>query len=178
MLRLKKNSGDSNTISLIFCTLLLLVMTMTIIDLSITFSNRNVVLTACQNGARTAAIYGGTGTSSASTAIQNKYGTSMASIQTTDCVKAGAKTAVECSVINEIMKSDVAIDIKILAGNGVECGPGTTSKIGERTYCTVRWRWEGIAGSALSVSKDRNVQTTTTATAEAEVIADDPSWAP
>ena len=176
--RTKSNRGDSHTISYIFVTLLLLAFTVTAIDISMSFNNQNTIELAAQNGAKTVGLFTGVANNGA---ISNHYGFTGAA---GDCAAAGATNPIECSVYKEIVNSNSLVGNTKHAGakgpatgsaviiHDITCGPDRTQFIGDRTYCTVKWQWDGLPGSSWSFIARNNVFETT-ATGYAEAPADD-----
>lgn len=157
--RLKKDKGDANTISMIFVVFLLVVILFTVVDAGIYFNNRYIITNAAQNGARTAAIFGGT----EANPISRKYGLTEIS---SDCRTFGVDSVVECSVYNELKESTQTVNVQV---KSIECGPSKTSKIGDRTYCEIHYSFGGTPGSALALAKffgENRVRMT----AESEVV--------
>lgn len=141
--RVKNDRGDANTISMIFIMLLLIAVLFTVIDCGIYFNNRYIISNAAQNGARTGAIFGGTDANK----ISAKYGLTEVS---SECASFGADSVVECSVYNELKESNQAVNTKVTK---IECGPGKTTKIGERVYCEIEYEFKGTPGSGLALAK-------------------------
>jgi len=160
---IKKNinsdTGASATVELMFIILFLFVILVTILDFGIYFSNRNVITNSAQNGARLAAVYGGSG----DTPVARQYGTTKA---TPTCSSYGAGDNVSCSVLTDLMETKGLTNVNIYS---VECGPSKTSKIGERTYCSITWAYRGVPGSSMSLVGFYNKQVTKM-TAESEVV--------
>lgn len=162
--RTNEDRADSNTIAFIFVTLLLLMTTLTIIDVGTYFLNRTMVSNAAMNGARLTSVYGGTGGVNG-TSISAAYGTSVSGCKNNS-------NPVVCSVERELANTSM-IDVRlgsksVGASNAIVCGPTTTSKIGERTYCQITWTYKGMPGSALSFAR-RNPTSVTKMSAESEV---------
>lgn len=158
--RIKSDAGASNTIEFLVAIVFLLMFSVTILDMGFYTSNRTQVTNAAQNGARLAAVYGGTGGENG-TPIAQTYG----SKKDKDC-KVG-NDPVSCAVEAELRQAQL-VNVVI---TGIDCGPKTTEKIGMRTYCQIDWISKGIPGSASSFIK-RNPENVTRQTAESEVIVD------
>lgn len=157
--RLQENRGDSNTISLLFSVVILCMFTITILDMGMYNADRNAVIGATQNGARLAAIYGGVGDGNEGTPIAQAYGAS----DTSDCTM--GKNPVTCAVERELRAAGLTNGVV----KSIDCGPGKTPEIGDRTYCEVKWLSKGLPGSAMSFIQ-RNPENVTKQTAESEVI--------
>lgn len=159
--RILSSEGASNTIEFLVAIVFLLMFSVTILDMGFYTSNRTQVTNAAQNGARLAAVYGGTG-GEKGTPIAQAYG----SAKDSDC-KLG-DNPVSCAVEAELRQAQlVNVSIK-----SIDCGPKTTPKVGMRTYCQVDWISKGIPGSASSFIK-RNPENITRQTAESEVIVNE-----
>lgn len=167
--KIKDDKAESNTIAVIFVMLLLIMTALTVIDTGIYFMNRNIVSNAATNGARLAAIYGGTGGKNG-TPIAKSYG------QTVPPSCKNNANPVNCAVEAELENSNlVNVQLgskrdKIVAPQAaIKCGPTNTAKIGERTFCEITWTYAGVPGSALSFIQ-HNPTNVTKLSAESEVI--------
>lgn len=162
LLRKRKDSdrGDSNTISFLATMLFLVMLTITLIDVSVYMVNQNIMNNAATNGARLVSVYGGTGRDSTGTPISRRYGA-----QVSNCVNTA--NPVVCSVENELKGTTSMGPVKV---KSVTCGPQATKRLGEATYCEIQWTYAGIPGSALSFIKPKNQVQVTRLTAESEVI--------
>ena len=58
-----------------------------------------------------------------------------------ECASFGADSVVECSVYNELKESNQAVNTKVTK---IECGPGKTTKIGERVYVRLNMSLRGL----------------------------------
>lgn len=141
--RLKENKGAANTIEMIFIILLMFMFLVTILDMGLYFNNRSVITSAAQNGARTAAIFGGVQANS----ISNQYGITNIS---SECANFGITSVVACGVYDELKASTNAVNVKV---KSIVCGPDKTNKIGDRTYCRITYNYGGIPGSGLALAK-------------------------
>lgn len=158
----KTNNAESNTVAFLFVMVFSLMLTITIIDTGIYFLNRNIMSTAATNGARLVAVYGGTGNTADGTPIAKAYG----SKADPSCVNKA--NPVVCSVEKELKGSPVSGNTSI---KSISCGPVNTDKIGVRTWCEIKWQYDGMPGSAMSFIKGNQVNTTRLS-AESEVIYD------
>jgi hypothetical protein len=146
--RIRNERSDSNTIEFLIMILLIFGIFLMFSDFGLYFLNRNIITNAAQNGARLAAVYGGT----SGTSIEQEYGTE------TNCSE--SDSAVGCTVINELKETGLGKSAKV---SEVTCGPGKTKKIGERTYCSITWKFKGFTDL---LDKPQ----TTIASSESEVI--------
>lgn len=158
--RIKKDSGASNTIEMMFIIVVLFAVTMTVIDVGMYFNNRYVMSNAAQNGARLVAIFGGTN----KTAVAREYGITEVS---PECSAFGIDNAVACSVYGEIKDSNSTVNVTV---NSITCGPGLTTKIGERTHCQINYVYHGLPGSGMSLANKIKKESVVRMTAESEVV--------
>ena len=150
--RIKNDNGEANTIEMIFIMI-------TVIDAGMYFNTRYVMTNAAQNGARTAAVFGGVDPN----AISKKYGvTSIPS----NCDKSIASSVVACTVVDELKEQKQSVSGQVLR---VDCGPGKTSKVGDRTYCEIDYNYRSIPGSAIGLANFSG-KNTVKMTAESEVV--------
>lgn len=157
--RLKSDNGASNTIEMLGIIIVLFSVLITVVDAGMYFNNRYLITNAAQNGARVAAVYGGT----ADTPIAKSYGlTSL----TPNCMAFGLSNAVECSVYEELSSSKGIVNSEI---ERIQCGPNLTTLIGDRTFCEIGYTYRGIPGSGIALAQffGRN---TVRMTAESEVV--------
>lgn len=155
----RSDDGASATIELIIIMILLFICLMSVIDYGVYFNNRNVITNTAQNGARLAAVYGGSG----DTPVAREYGVRNV---TSECSRVGAKDNVSCSVFNELKETKGLTNVTI---HNVTCGPNKTSKIGERTYCSISWSNRSVGGSLSFANLIKRQETRMTA--ESEVVA-------
>lgn len=168
--RINSDSGVSSTIEMIFMSILLVAILMTVLDAGIYFLNRNAVVQAAQNGARNAAVLGGTATK-----LNNAYGVTADKLSP-DCSKAdifkdengnaSQTNAITCGVMADLQKTAPVNTVV----THISCGPTITKGIGDRTWCTVKYVSRGVGGS-LSLFAIVGEQTVTM-TAESEVVHD------
>ena len=156
---IKSDTGASATVELMFIILFLFVILVTVIDFGLYFSNRNVITNSAQNGARLAAVYGGSG----DTPVARQYGSTKVS---PTCSQSGASDNVSCAVLTELLDTKGLTNVDVY---DVNCGPSATQKIGERTYCEITWSYRGVPGSSMALVGFYDKQTTKM-TAESEVV--------
>lgn len=154
--RIKGDKGDSNTVSMLFVLLIIFFVAMFVMDVGTYFMNRNVIVNSAQNGARLAAVYGG----DSETPVAKKYG---ALSITPDCAKMNISTPVACNVLTELKNGSTTGHTNI---SNVSCGPTKTTKIGQRTWCEISWRYKGFLSF---LNGDHTVR----ASAESEVLSRD-----
>lgn len=152
--RLRGDRGDSTIVSLVFVIPLLLGLLFTIFDISCYFSNRAYIQTVAHNGARTISIMGGNGNATQSTPIEAKYGMTKADtcgLVSTSGIASEAKTststAIECNMMVALQEATGLVNVGI---QGVKCTPTSTTSIGERTSCEIKWQFDGTPGSGMS----------------------------
>lgn len=173
--RLKSDRGSSSLISFILLVPLFLGLIITAVDMSFYFSNRGQVEAVARDAARTVAIFGGNGTTAQSTTIEKSYGSnrntacssSRADIGAapnkyifTDANKS-AMTAVECNVVAALANSQGLVSFSTKTPVEVKCGPNQASSVGTRTYCEIKYTYEGMPGAPLSFIQIRNEDGTT-----------------
>lgn len=139
--RIKGDDGNASTIEMIIIILILFSVVTTVIDTGLYFNNRFIITNAAQNGAKVAAVYGGSG----KTSIAEKYGLTEVS---SACRSVGANNVVACSVYNELASTTSTVNTVV---ESITCGPEKTTVLGERCYCEIVFRYKGTAGSALSL---------------------------
>ncbi len=157
--RVKNDNGEANTIEMIFIMLLLIMVMITVIDAGMYFNTRYVMTNAAQNGARTAAVFGGVEPN----AISKKYG--ITSIPA-NCDQSIASSVVACTVVDELKTQKQSVSGQVLR---VDCGPGKTNKVGDRTYCEIDYNYRSIPGSAIGLANFSG-KNTVKMTAESEVV--------
>lgn len=174
--RIDSNSGAASTIEFIFIIMFLFIFMMSVIDLGIYFSDRNTITNTAQNGARLVSIYGG----SSNTTISKAYGLSKI---TPECNKVNANGPAACGMIQQLEnQGSSTIDLQVKSArcyvNPANSQEEKTDvdKLSDRPTCTITWEYPGLPGSALtifsSLRNKNNISTTTTETANAEVIKD------
>lgn len=161
---LQKDRGDSTLVSTILVIPLILGILITMIDLSVYFSNRSQVMNMARDAVRVIAIYGGNGTDTQATPLEAAYGISRATAcsgapQNDPAVNEAYNnadpalttnrtnsTAVECQLMNTMATSSTLINVQL---ERLTCGPQKSTQIGSQVYCVVEWRYGSIPGSAL-----------------------------
>lgn len=174
--RLRSEEGNS-LISAIFIVPVMLFLLLTTVDYSIYLANRGQIQGIARDGARTVAIMGGDGTATKGTGIEVKYGVGDRSVACSGFNNAGItsnSSPIECNVAKALENQTGLVNVKI---NSVTCNPSKTNSIGARTYCEVKWQYNGIPGSGLGLANSiggkqdvrLNGQNVTTGAAESEV---------
>jgi len=177
--RRKSDKADSSIVSMIILFPIVFAVMITLIDVSIYFSNRSIIQSVARDGARTIAILGGNGNATQATPLEVQYGLDRdascaeAANGWTDAVTS-TSSAVECNILSTLNmnKGLVAVDV-----TSVHCTPEITSSIGQRTTCTIEWSYNSVPGSALSLVREEPSYSappalsnnTTTGTSESEV---------
>lgn len=170
--KIRSSRAGSELVSAMFVTLLACTLTITILDTGIWMMNKSSVATAAQNGARTAAIMGGVGTTEKATSIENAYGVSKSeacSLPSSLGFDTSGKTPIECSVLTDIAESKSLIQVDI---KDVKCEPKVTHSIGEDVKCTVDWEYKSLPMGAFSFIK-LTQNNSTSGVAQSEVALDD-----
>ena len=172
----KSDRGASSLISFILLVPLFLGLVITAVDLSFYFSNRGQVEAVARDAARTVAIFGGNGTagigSGSMTTIEASYGTKTIDacsdsrpdianapnkyIFTDVSNKQSTKTAVECNVLAALANNNGLVSFSTQDPVDVQCGPGVAASVGARTYCTIKYTYDGMPGAPMSFVQIRN----------------------
>lgn len=155
--KIESDDGASSIITFLIVVMLMLGFMITIIDVSVYFSNRSQITAAARDGARTIAIMGGNGTHDKATIIEKSYGISRAQACRGSDFKPGfapavksTSTPVECNVLRNIQNNTGLISVSFDSSDtGVKCGPSIATAIGSRTYCEVTYKYNGLPGSPI-----------------------------
>ena len=165
--RFSSDKANSATVEFILLLLVLFAILMTILDFGMYFNNRSVIANSAQNGARLAAIFGG----STETSISKQYGSknwdgNRTTNMTQRCIGV-ANNAIACIVLEDLLDNKGMVNTQI---KSVDCGPGKTTGIGTRTWCEVSWEYKGLPGSSLSLLPNGYGTQKTKMTSESEVV--------
>lgn len=161
--RFRSDRGDSTLVSTIIVMPLIIGILITMIDVSVYFSNRGQMLNIVRDAARQVAIFGGDGTATMATPLEYAYGvtrnTSCAGLSSSPVVSQAynptTSSAIECSLLNSISKTAGFVSITV---NSVQCGAADSSgnftgstaiSIGSQVGCQVSWQYNSIPGSGL-----------------------------
>lgn len=174
----RNDDGESTVISTVFVFPILLMMIITMIEIPIFYSNRNLLQNDLRQGARTAAILGGT-----STKLSDVYGNSTADacaagssdemiseykdrqVSTDGNISSlvnaritvsgknvnlitGSKSMVTCATAYSIFTNNGYIAFHVY---NIHCGPQSTKYIGESTFCRADYYYDGIPGGSMSL---------------------------
>lgn len=167
MKRFSSDKANSATVEFILLLLVLFAILITILDFGMYFNNRSVIANSAQNGARLAAIFGG----STETSISKQYGSknwdgNRTTNMTQRCLGV-ANNAIACIVLEDLLDNKGMVNTQI---KSVDCGPGKTTGIGTRTWCEVSWEYKGLPGSSLSLLPNGYGTQKTKMTSESEVV--------
>lgn len=186
--------GGAEVVSLLLSLVILVSLLLATLDVSMYFLNRTQVQAGARDGARTVAIFGGSGRSGTPTPLEAAYGETGAC----DGIPVGSTGSgknVECQVWHSLQISSSSLmnaDInKVTCGenhidsNGNPIGessPGITTKIGQSTWCEVKWQYHGMPASPMNLfSGGTNTnesiltqESTVVGTSQAEVALDPP----
>lgn len=135
--KIKSDEGASTTIEFIWISLILFMAFLIIMDFGMYFINTNIVTASAQNGARLAAVYGGT---SENNSIYEEYGNKNYEIGDGGSVLTNSSSPVEQAVAEELNNAK-GISLQI---NGIKCGPDQVQEVGTRTYCMVNWSYKNL----------------------------------
>lgn len=147
--KVKSDEGASTTIEFIWISLVLFMAFLIIMDFGMYFINTNIVTASAQNGARLAAVYGGTAESNS---IYEEYGNKNYEIGGGGSVLNNSSSPVEQAVAEELNNAN-GISLEI---NGIECGPDQVQKVGTRTYCTVNWSYKNLTPLTMIGTKTKD----------------------
>lgn len=175
--KMRNDRGSASLISFILLVPLFLGLVITAVDLTFYFTNRNQVQAIARDAARTIAIYGGNGSTTQTTSIQNKYGVT----KTTACSAARLSgdlkdapnkylfsdtnktnyTGTECNVLAALANSTGLVSFSLDSkdtgvAKAITCGPIEASSIGSRTYCNIVYAYKGMPGAPLSFVQIRH----------------------
>ena len=167
MKRFSSDEANSATVEFILLLLVLFTILITILDFGMYFNNRAVIANSAQNGARLAAIFGG----STETSISKQYGSknwdgNRTTNMTQRCIGV-ANNPIACIVLEDLLDNKGMVNTQI---KRVDCGPGKTTGIGTRTWCEVSWEYKGLPGSSLSLLPNGYGKQKTKMTSESEVV--------
>lgn len=157
--RATSDRGDSELVSLIILLPLVVAILITLVDVSIYFSNRAVIQGAVRDSARTVAIMGGNGDSKLATPIEKKYGEKRGAackgLEGDDVTKKaynpGSSTAIECHALQAYAENAGLVNVEVTS---LKCDPPKTEKIGEKTQCIVEWNYGHVPGSGLNLFRN------------------------
>ena len=142
-----------NTITFLIALPLLWSLLMTMIDFSTFIGNTATLRSDLRDGARTAAVFGGT-----DNALSAAYGTSCTTTSSEGGNKGGGSddnNIVACLVANKINASTAYVNNMTISE--IKCGPSQLSvrqygiKVGQATWCSAHYSYAGMPGSALSL---------------------------
>jgi hypothetical protein len=174
------DSGDASIVSFVIIMPLFFAFLVTIIDVSIFFSNRTIISQLARNEAREVAIFGGAGTSSSQTPLEQSYASGGYDESCPSGISIN-KTPVECQLIASLgadtntnnsvstLPEQKSTGLVAATINSVSCGPASTNAVGETTSCNVNWTYRGIPGSFLTFIKIDGTAENLTGTAQSEV---------
>lgn len=159
--KMKKRVGSDRAdslVSAVFVLPMLFFMLVTTVDFGIYLSNRGQIQAIARDGARTVAIMGGDGSATLSTNLEYAYGQSRSTVCkdiTEQYVgkNIDSKTTIECNVIKSLSNNANLVNVEV---TDVKCGPLRAQAIGEKTYCAVYWKNNGIPGSAMSFTRGQD----------------------
>ena len=136
-----------NTITFLIAVPLRWSIIMTIMDYGVFVGNTSMLRSDLRDGARTAAIFGGT-----DNALSAAYGTNCKDAP----AKAGSKgggtdssNIVTCLVANKI--NDNTAYVNNMTISNIKCGPSGGTKVGDATWCSADYLYAGIPGSVLGL---------------------------
>lgn len=120
----RDETGAASTIEMIIIIPILWIMTMLIIDVGFYVHNKNVILSAAQEGARLTSLYGGSATTGKSKTLKDNLGGQIPFQQVKDAAEKGL------------------VGAKVV-GNP-SCTPNNATSVGQQVSCTVTWEYKGF----------------------------------
>lgn len=172
----RSDTADSTVITTVFVWPILLMMLITMVEVPILFSNRNLLQNDLRQGARTSAILGGVKSTLGSTyGAANSCSTISKGVES--MLASSANDAVSCVTADSIGKNSGFIAFKVF---NVQCGPNQTTKVGDATYCEASFYYSGIPGGSVSLiggaehfgyGDAAGLTSANTATGQAEAVA-------
>lgn len=154
--RRMRDRGDSTLVSTIIVIPLIVAILITIVDTSIFFMNRTIILSSTRDAVRTVSIFGGNGTNTQETKLEKAYGSA-----TNPC--SGLVNNANIQVGGDPMLKNTSIECQLMANLGnsagltnvvitkVTCGPSKSNFIGQQAFCEVQWKYAGVPGSGLTL---------------------------
>jgi len=154
--RRMRDRGDSTLVSTIIVIPLIVAILITIVDTSIFFMNRNVILSSTRDAVRTVSIFGGNGTNTQETKLEKAYGSAVnpcSGLVNNPNVQISGNpmtknTAIECQLMANLSTSAGLTNVTITK---VTCGPSKSNFIGQQAFCDVQWKYAGVPGSGLTL---------------------------
>jgi Flp pilus assembly protein TadG len=142
-----RSERGENTITMLIAFPLLWAVIMTIIDFGVFINNTSTLREDLRDGARIAAVFGGTDND-----ISAAYGTSCTSTSSEGGSKGGrtdSNNIVSCLVANKINENTSYVNNMIISD--IKCGPSSGTKVGQATWCSAHYLYEGMPGSVFSL---------------------------
>lgn len=165
----KDDNAESTIVSMVILFPLLLTMLITMIEVPLLFSNRNLLQSNLQQGARTVAILGSNGNGGAlartyadsnacsnSADIPGEGSTPILSVYSGDKPLVGEQSIVACETAIAIAQNSgfIAFDVY-----DVKCSPNLAERIGQPTTCQATYYYSGIPGGTMSLIGGTNQYT-------------------
>lgn len=156
MKRFRKNEkGAADVVALMFGIIILLSLMISALDAAMYFMSRSQIQAGARDGARTVAIFGGAGNPGVNgkiTELQRAYGDLSACQGVPRSVTNGR--IVECEVYNQLNSRSGVLSGSI---SKVTCGPNVTTSMGQPTYCDVKWKYNSLPGSPITIFTTQKV---------------------
>lgn len=141
-----KSDKAESLVTALFVLPTIAILAMSGVDLHVNGANNTIVSGIARDGAKTVSNFGINPTNLS--ALPSAYGTVDSTISQS-CnnlessvfadMKIQTNTYVECAVANQLAKADGNGLVKVKV-KSVECGPDSTSAIGQTTYCNIEWK--------------------------------------
>jgi len=153
----KRDKGDSTLVSTVIVLPIIVAILITIMDTSIYFSNRAVIVNSTRDAARTIAIFGGDGNATKETPLEKAYGSGVdpcaGNLRSNPMIAtaydpATSSSDVECQLMKNIGTSAGLVNVVV---KDVQCGPEVSTFIGQQAYCEVAWSYAGVPASGLTL---------------------------
>lgn len=165
-LRHRRNDrADSTLVTFILVFPLFFSFLVTMVDTSMYFANRAQIQQVARDSARSIAIFGGGGNSTAQTPLEYAYG-----IQTNPCagnanITGMTKnvTVIECDLASRLWNMGSLTNVGLTPdfvnetapANQVQpwtvsCGPQKALRVNQEVFCEVRWRYRGLPFGTLN----------------------------
>lgn len=146
--RRRNDRADSTIVTFVIVFPLFFSFLITMIDTSVYFANRSIVQQTARDGARTIAIFGGSGDATTQSPLEQAYGTPIA-CTAAELAKTTNRTAAECSVYRRLNQG-AGLTSVVFPDGAVNCGPYRADTVGQTTYCQITWNYNGVPGAVTN----------------------------
>lgn len=158
----KREDGSSSLVSTIFLIPLLLITLISIVDMGIFFNNRAQIQNVARDAARTVAIYGGNGSATQATPIEETYGITRAAtcnnsdLNGVEGFQASKYSNTECAMMLATIRTSGLVNTTLAPsskiGNKIaQCNPAAaTAGIGQEVTCRISWHYSPLPLSVMN----------------------------